>query len=56
MHVTVTGVHVQGDKNTAAQHLLVNGFNALDDGPVDATIKILLSRACSSCFQEARTE
>ena len=41
MHVTVTGVHVQGDKNAAAQHFLVNGFNALDGGTIDATIKNL---------------
>jgi hypothetical protein len=41
MHVTVTGVHVQGDENAAAQHFLVNGFNALDDGTIDAAVKNL---------------
>ena len=41
VHIAVAGVHVQGNEDAAAQHFLVDGFNAFDNRAIDATVEDL---------------
>ena len=56
MHVAVAGVHVQRDEDAAAQHFLVDAFDALHDRAKTVPSKICRQAAFSSVFHEVRTE
>jgi hypothetical protein len=56
MHVAVTGVHVQGDEQAAAQRLLVDRGDPFDDRAIDDAVEDPSSCGLSSLFHETRSE